>query len=64
MVIPILNDELHESTESFLARLSLPAGQTGVLLDPDATAVTIEDDDGKKHSCPKAFQIRLHENDE
>ena len=50
MVIPILNDELHESTESFLARLSLPAGQTGVLLDPDATTVTIEDDDGKKHS--------------
>ena len=46
MVVPIRNDNLHEPTESFLARLSLPAGQAGVLLDRDTTTVTIEDDDG------------------
>ena len=61
VVVPILNDDLHEPTESFLARLSLPAGQAGVLLDPDTATVTIEDDDGKTHLCHKAFQIHLHE---
>ena len=50
VVVPILNDDIHEPTESFLVRLSLPAGQTGVLLDQDPAPVTIEDDDGKTHS--------------
>jgi len=54
VVIPILNDDLHEPTESFLARLSLPEGQTGVLLDQDTTTVTIEDDDGKIYSFPRS----------
>ena len=47
MVVPVLNDNLNEPTESFLARLTLPAGQTGVLFDRDTTTVSIEDDDGK-----------------
>jgi len=54
VVVPILNDDLHEPTESFLARLSLPAGQTGVLLDQDTTTVTIEDDDGKIYLFPRS----------
>ena len=55
VVVPILNDDIHEPTESFLARLSLPAGQTGVLLNQDTTTVTIEDDDGKIHSMSQSF---------
>ena len=51
IVVPVLNDNLHEPTpESFLVRLSLPAGQTRVQLSQDTATVRIEDDDGKTQS--------------
>jgi hypothetical protein len=46
--IPLINDDIVESTEWFLVELELPSDQTGVLLgSPVDTNVTIDDDDCK-----------------
>ena len=46
ITIPILDDELPETTESFLVSLSLPGPDGTVELTSDLATVTINDNDG------------------
>ena len=46
VTVLIVNDQVVESTETFLVQLS-PVGNKVVLGSPDKTRVYIEDDDGK-----------------
>ena len=48
VMIPIVGDNVVESTESFT--VSLTTGDSAVLLSPQTTTVTIQDDDSK-HWC-------------
>ena len=45
VMVPILPDNTFEGTEQFTARLSLPAGQAGVVLGANMASVAITDDD-------------------
>ena len=45
VMVPILPDTLLEGVEQFTAQLSLPAGQTGVVLGANTATVEITDDD-------------------
>ena len=47
VMVPILVDNTFEGAEQFTARLSLPAGQTGVVLGAATTTVEIADDDSE-----------------
>ena len=49
-MVPIIDDSVFEGAEQFTARLSLPAGQSGVVLGADIATVEITDDD-RKLSC-------------
>lgn len=53
VAIYIRNDQVLESSESFLAALSIPNGQQNVQLGVSTTQITISDNDGKclKISC-------------
>ena len=44
-MVPIRNDNIFEGLEQFTARLSIPAGETGVMLGDDTATVEITDDD-------------------
>ena len=46
-MVPIINDNAFEGSEQFTARLSLPAGQTGVVLGARMATVESTDDDCK-----------------
>ena len=46
-MVPILLDNTFEGAEQFTAQLSLPAGQTGVVLGAATTTVEIADDDSE-----------------
>ena len=46
-MVPIIDDSVFEGAEQFTARLSLPAGQSGVVLGADIATVEITDDDRK-----------------
>ena len=48
VMIPIVGDNVVESTESFT--VSLTTGDSAVMLNPQTTTVTIQDDDSK-HWC-------------
>ena len=45
VMIPIVGDNVVESTESF--SVSLMTGDSAVMLNPQTTTVTIQDDDSK-----------------
>ena len=46
VMVPIINDNVYEGLEQFTARLSLPAGATGVMLGTaDTATVDITDND-------------------
>ena len=45
VMIPIIGDNVVESTESFT--VSLTSADSAVILNPSTTTVTIQDDDGK-----------------
>ena len=45
VMVPIRNDNIFEGLEQFTARLSIPAGETGVMLGDDTATVEITDDD-------------------
>ena len=45
VMVPILNDAITESLESFTATLSLPLGSMGVALGASTATVSIRDDD-------------------
>ena len=47
VMVPILADNTFEGIEQFTARLSLPAGQNGVVLGANTATVEITDDDCK-----------------
>lgn len=44
----ILDDDVYETTEEFLARLSFPLPTPGVTLQPNLTVIQIEDNDGRR----------------
>ena len=48
VMVPILPDNTFEGTEQFTARLSLPAGETGVMLGAATTTVEIADDNSEQ----------------
>ena len=50
-MVPIINDNIGEGVEQFTARLSVPAGQSGVVLGEDMATVEITDDDRKSSCC-------------
>ena len=50
VMVPIIDDSLGEGVEQFIAQLTLPAGQSGVVLGADMATVEITDDDCKS-SC-------------
>ena len=45
VMVPIRNDNIFEGFEQFTARLSIPAGETGVMLGAAMAMVEITDDD-------------------
>ena len=45
VMAPIRNDNIIESLEQFTAQLSIPAGETGVMLGAAMATVEITDDD-------------------
>ena len=47
VMVPILPDNILEGVERFTAQLSLPAGQTGVVLGDNMASIEITDDDCK-----------------
>jgi len=47
VIVPILADDNLEGVEQFIAMLSLPAGQVGVVLGANMATVEITDDDCK-----------------
>ena len=47
VMVPILPDNILEGVEQFTAQLSLPAGQTGVVLGASMASIEITDDDCK-----------------
>ena len=49
-MVPIIDDSIGEGVEQFTARLSVPAGQSGVAFGEDIATVEITDDD-RKSSC-------------
>lgn len=52
IAIPLVNDNIQESSEWFLVKLVLPADQVGVLLgSPEVSNITVEDDDRKCTCC-------------
>ena len=59
VTVPILIDTTFEGIEQFTAQLSLPAGQSGVVLGASMASVEITDDDCKHsyRSCYKYSTI-------
>ena len=51
VMVPIIDDNVGEGVEQFTARLSVPAGQSGVVLGEDMATVEITDDDRKSSCC-------------
>ena len=47
VMVPIRNDNIFEGLEQFTARLSIPAGETGVMLGAAMATVEITDDDSE-----------------
>ena len=47
VVVPLLNDKLHEPPEAFLGQLSVPRDQSGIRPGQDTVRITINDDDSK-----------------
>ena len=50
-MVPIIDDNIGEGVEFFFARLSVPAGQSGVVLGEDEAIIEITDDDRKSSCC-------------
>ena len=51
VMVPIIDDNIGEGVEFFFARLSVPAGQSGVVLGEDEAIIEITDDDRKSSCC-------------
>ena len=47
MLVPLMNDQVNEPTESFIVTLMLPPGQPGAQLGGDTATLTVMDDDGR-----------------
>ena len=52
VMVPIRNDNIFEGLEQFTARLSIPAGETGVMLGAAMATVDITDDDSESFMRP------------
>ena len=57
VMVPILPDDIFEGAEQFTARLSLPAGQSGVVLGANMATVEITDEEDSR-----SFLRLRHEN--
>ena len=55
VMVPILPDDIFEGAEQFTARLSLPAGQSGVVLGANTATVEITDEEDSRPF------LRLHD---
>ena len=58
VMIPIIGDNVVESTESFT--VSLTTGDSAVILNPQTTTVTIQDDDSEMHCISTNMHIVLN----
>ena len=47
-MVPIINDNAFEGSEQFTVRLSLPAGQSGVVLGANMATVEITDEEDSR----------------
>ena len=52
VMVPIRDDNVLEGLEQFTARLSIPAGETGVMLGAAMATVEITDDDCESFMTP------------
>ena len=52
VMVPITNDSIFEGLEQFTAQLSIPAGETGVMLGAATATVDIIDDDSESFMRP------------
>lgn len=57
MMIPVVNDNIHEPLESFSVALSLSCNQSGVLLGQRLATVVINDDDSKYYTDHSLFVL-------
>ena len=48
VMVPIIDDNVFEGSEQFTARLSLPAGQSGVVLGANMATVEIIDEEDSR----------------
>ena len=48
VMVPIIDDSIGEGVEQFTARLSVPAGQSGVVLGEDMATVEITDEEDSR----------------
>ena len=48
VMVPILGDDTFEGVEQFTAQLSVPAGQSGVVLGEDMATVEITDEEDSR----------------
>ena len=48
VMVPILGDDTFEGVEQFTTRLSVPAGQSGVVLGEDMATVEITDEEDSR----------------
>ena len=58
VMVPIIDDSNGEGVEQFTARLSVPAGQSGVALGEDIATVEITDDDRKSSCCIASHKMK------
>ena len=52
VMVPIRNDDIFEGLKQFTAQLSIPAGETGVMLGAAVATVDITDDDSESFMQP------------
>ena len=57
VMIPVVNDNIHEPLESFSVALSLSCNQSGVLLGQRLATVVINDDDSKYYTDHSLFVL-------
>ena len=60
-MVPIRNDDIFEGLKQFTAQLSIPAGETGVMLGAAVATVDITDDDSESFMQPVMCEFWSHD---